>query len=216
VSKNILLNDINYNGVSTVKLPTSDGGTAIFKDVDEIETPSGGDDAKFLEILISYDKVVMDEDIHLTVPSGIKCLRPYIFGNMTKDSSKGFMYIDLPNTIEKIYDHAFYFNTRAVIDELPPNLKEIHGHVFAWATNIFGSKTSLDIPATVETLAELAFYQYSGAVNTLTFKGKPNSIANNALQCNKFTTINVPWAEGEVANAPWGATSATINYNYTG
>jgi hypothetical protein len=26
----------------------------------------------------------------------------------------------------------------------------------------------------------------------------------------------VPWAEGAVANAPWGATNATINYNYTG
>ena len=35
--------------------------------------------------------------------------------------------------------------------------------------------------------------------------------------CANLTTINVPWAEaeGEVANAPWGATNATINYNYT-
>ena len=27
-------------------------------------------------------------------------------------------------------------------------------------------------------------------------------------------TVNVPWAEGAVASAPWGA--ATVNYNYTG
>lgn len=31
--------------------------------------------------------------------------------------------------------------------------------------------------------------------------------------CTNLTTINVPWAEGAVANAPWGATNATINYN---
>lgn len=41
MSKNIKLNDTNYNAVSTVQLPTTDGGTASFKDVDEITTPSG-------------------------------------------------------------------------------------------------------------------------------------------------------------------------------
>lgn len=41
MSKNIKLNNTNYNGVSTVQLPTSSGGTATFKDTDEITTPSG-------------------------------------------------------------------------------------------------------------------------------------------------------------------------------
>lgn len=41
MSKNIKLNNTDYNGVSTVQLPTTSGGTAIFKDVDEITTPSG-------------------------------------------------------------------------------------------------------------------------------------------------------------------------------
>lgn len=41
MSKNIKLNDTNYTGVSTVQLTTTDGGTATFKDVDEITTPSG-------------------------------------------------------------------------------------------------------------------------------------------------------------------------------
>jgi hypothetical protein len=34
--------------------------------------------------------------------------------------------------------------------------------------------------------------------------------------CTSLTTINAPWAEGAVSGAPWGATNATINYNYTG
>lgn len=41
MSKNIKLNNTDYNGVSTVQLPTTSGGTATFKDTDEIITPSG-------------------------------------------------------------------------------------------------------------------------------------------------------------------------------
>lgn len=41
MSKNIKLNNKDYNGVSTVQLPTTSGGTATFKDTDEIKTPSG-------------------------------------------------------------------------------------------------------------------------------------------------------------------------------
>lgn len=41
MSKNIKLNDTDYTGISTVQLPTTDGGTASFKDTDEITTPSG-------------------------------------------------------------------------------------------------------------------------------------------------------------------------------
>jgi hypothetical protein len=42
-------------------------------------------------------------------------------------------------------------------------------------------------------------------------------INHSELECFEGTnlmTINVPWSEGEVINAPWGASNATINYNY--
>lgn len=42
MSKNVKLNNITYTGVSTVQIPTTNGGNAEFKDVDEIVTPSGG------------------------------------------------------------------------------------------------------------------------------------------------------------------------------
>lgn len=39
-------------------------------------------------------------------------------------------------------------------------------------------------------------------------------IANNAFSnCKNLLDIYVPWSEGEVADAPWGATNATIHYN---
>lgn len=41
------------------------------------------------------------------------------------------------------------------------------------------------------------------------------TIANNAFnRCRELTDIYCPWAEDAVANAPWGATNATIHYNY--
>lgn len=54
-------------------------------------------------------------------------------------------------------------------------------------------------------------------LTVVTFKGKLIKVDNNAFDsCDNLTTINVPWSEGEVVDAPWGATNATINYNYTG
>ena len=41
MSKNIKLNNTDYSGVSTVQLPTTDGGVASFKDTDEIVIPTG-------------------------------------------------------------------------------------------------------------------------------------------------------------------------------
>ena len=39
--KNVNVNGVDYSGVSQVQLKTTEGGTALFKDVDEIVTPSG-------------------------------------------------------------------------------------------------------------------------------------------------------------------------------
>lgn len=41
MSKNVKVNDVVYNGVSQVRLQTTTGGTALFKDVSEIAEPSG-------------------------------------------------------------------------------------------------------------------------------------------------------------------------------
>jgi hypothetical protein len=73
-----------------------------------------------------------------------------------------------------------------------------------------------EIPDGVTTIDGYAFTACSD-LTSITFEGKPTSIAATVFNnCPNLTTINVPWAEGEVANAPWGATKATINYNYTG
>lgn len=88
----------------------------------------------------------------------------------------------------KVRNFAFYNCTKLALTELPAGLTGIGTNAFTGCTNL----------------------------TTITFKGIPKIIGPDAFSsCTNLTTINVPWAEGAVANAPWGATNATINYNYT-
>ena len=64
-----------------------------------------------------------------------------------------------------------------------------------------------------------AFY-YQPKITVIRFTGTPSSITADALNhitaynsAANLTDIYVPWSEGEVANAPWGATNATIHYD---
>ena len=77
------------------------------------------------------------------------------------------------------------------------------------------SVTSVTIPDSVTSIDDEAFENCAN-LTSVTFNSTPSSIASSTFNfCSNLTTINVPWAEGVVANAPWGATNATINYNYT-
>lgn len=244
MSKNVNVNGKDYTGVSQVQLKTAEGGTALFKDVDEITVPSGtktitengthdvtnyaqvavnvsseAGDADELErftrlVLGEYHSVVLDNK-SFVVPDGTTKLRNNLFYQVRKDSDE-VIDISVPDTVTAIEHNAFHYARTIRMGQLPPNLERLE-QAFAYAQNVFGDSTELEIPASVKTLGNLVFYQCSsGALATITFKGTPTSIANNALQNGNIKTINVPWAEGAVANAPWGATSATINYNYTG
>ena len=60
-------------------------------------------------------------------------------------------------------------------------------------------------------------FQNCTALETVTFRGTPTSVVSSTFSnCPALTTINVPWGYTAVSGAPWGATNATINYNYTG
>ena len=114
------------------------------------------------------------------------------------------------NTV--IRDYAFYNCSRLALTSLPSGLTNIGNNAFLNCSSL--ALTSL--PSGITNIGNYAF-QSCSSLASLTFEGKPTSISNSAFRsCTNLTTINVPWAEGEVANAPWGATNATINYNYTG
>ena len=91
---------------------------------------------------------------------------------------------------------------------LPSTLKEIDSGAFQNCMLL----TSIELPAGLEYLSRNTFKNCL-ALAAVTFHGTPDSIATTAFSgCEALLTINVPWAEGAVAGAPWGATNATINY----
>lgn len=142
----------------------------------------------------------------------------------------------LPDTVRYIHPSAFYKCTSLQLDKLPDSLKELGAsafsgctslvltsidnatHISALKSSVFSGCTSLQIsaiPAQITSIEAFAFANCTG-LTQITFKGTPTSIHTNAFKdCSNLTVINVPWIEGEVANAPWGATNATINYGVT-
>ncbi len=71
------------------------------------------------------------------------------------------------------------------------------------------------LPAGVTSIGIEAFSDCT-SLTSITFKGTPTTINSSAFSgCTNLTDIKVPWAEGAVSGAPWGATNATITYNYT-
>ena len=101
----------------------------------------------------------------------------------------------------------------AVNPTLPSDLTSIGQYAFFACTNL--ALTSL--PAGVTSIGHSAFQNCKG-IKKVTFEGIPTGMISSSAfpGCTNLTVINVPWAEGAVPNAPWGATNATINYNYTG
>lgn len=116
---------------------------------------------------------------------------------------------ELPDSITTINSRAFENCNNTSFTKLPPMLTSLEAFAFRCPTTID------IIPATVKTVGNYALLTKN---SNLTFMGTPTTISTTALFDSRqyLTTINVPWAEGAVANAPWGATNATINYNYKG
>lgn len=106
---------------------------------------------------------------------------------------------------------GFYGCEMLNIEELPDTLTVIDYESFRNCKAL--ALTSL--PASVVSIGSNAFRGCVG-LSALTFKGTPKTIFADAFtDCTGLAVINVPWAEGAVSGAPWGATNATINYNYS-
>jgi hypothetical protein len=149
-----------------------------------------------------------------------------------RDSSKPVT--ELPAGLTKIGDYAFYYYNRLVSISLPNGLTSIGKSAFGNCTEL----VSISLPNGLTSIGSSAFYYCSNLCLTslpagltsidgssfygcsnlkeITFNSKPSINSTAFKNCYQLLTINVPWAEGEVSGAPWGATNATINYNYTG
>ena len=140
------------------------------------------------------------------LPIGLTKVGMYAFKGCTK-----LALTELPEGVTDIRDSAFSNCSSINLVRLPTQLESLGVRAFSGCYNI----NQITIPPNVKTISEGAFY--SCGLTTCTFQGTPQSIHTSTFSSNNnLTIINVPWAEGEVSGAPWGAKKATINYNYTG
>ena len=137
-----------------------------------------------------------------------------------------------PNTLKSIGSLAFRgAELRSVV--IPPSVTHLGDGAFMECANLihvilpkyvekidddtFGNTAieSVTIPKYVKQIGRLAF-GYNSNLRCVVFKGKPDSIADNAFANDTLLSdIYVPWNEGEVANAPWGAPNGVqIHYGY--
>ncbi len=95
--------------------------------------------------------------------------------------------ITIPAGVTSIGRGAFSYNElKQVTFTEGSNLSRIDAYAFA-----YNSFSSITIPSTVTYMGPDTFYD-----------------------CYALTDIYVPWSEGELINAPWGAVFATIHYDY--
>lgn len=149
------------------------------------------------------------------LPDGLNTIDQYAFQGCTK-----LALTELPDSIKQIHEYAFADCKALNITRLPSTLTRIDQYAFLGCTGL----TEIVIPSSVESVGSASApgnswdgRSFKDCTNlaVVTFQGTPNAINTGTfLNCPNLLTINVPWAEGAVAYAPWGATNATINYNY--
>ena len=144
-----------------------------------------------------------------SIQSGGGAREPYI--EETYDSNGNLIDVNFVG-YTAIRPNLFQNCNSLALTSLPSGITSIGNNVFYNC-----SKLALaSLPSGLTIIKSGAFNGCTG-LTSITFKGKPNNINSSAFNgCTNLKTINVPWASGEVANAPWGSTNATINYNYTG
>lgn len=154
-----------------------------------------------------------------------------LFDPMMKYFSGETNELEIPVTITRIRGSAFRYHSLlksisgldavTVVESYAfADCKELTGISLPNALNILSrafygcsALASVYMPK-VTRIQNQVFYNCT-SLTSITFESTATSIDSTAFSgCTNLTIINVPWAEGAVDNAPWGATNATINYNY--
>lgn len=142
--------------------------------------------------------------------------------------------VDMPDNVIAISNSGFYRCQKLSLTSLPPGITSLPTAAFQYcpklALTTFPSGmtsigdyafrncyqlSSITLPPALTSIGNFAFANCTG-LETVRFTSTVSSIPNGVFSgCTKLSTIFVPWSQGEVANAPWGANNATIIYDYT-
>ena len=117
----------------------------------------------------------------------------------------------LPSGMTNIGSYAFQSCPKLALTSLPSGITRIGYYAFNGCRNLAITR----LPPGITNIGFGVFANCTG-LTSITFEGNPKTIHSSAFNgCSNLTTIYVPWSQGQVANAPWGASKATIIYDYT-
>lgn len=130
-------------------------------------------------------------------------------GDSAFASCRNLASIVIPDSVTTIGVCAFMYCDSLKSVVIPDSVTAIEPATFINCPNL----ASVTIGNSVVYIGEGAF----GCCTSLESLVIPSSVtsidANAFVQIYNLKDIYVPWAEGAVADAPWGATNATIHYN---
>lgn len=168
-----------------------------------------------------------DNLISLNFPDATTIIRKGCCYGLSKLES-----VDMPNTVVDIDAYAFYECTNLKNVRISENLNYIRTYAFQKC-----KLESITLPPTLKSIMTGGFsdnanlkkaiidgtnlYIYGNAFKSCTalteviFKTTPKSMTSTVFaSCTSLSSIKVPWSEGALSGAPWGATNATITYNH--
>lgn len=171
----------------------------------------------------------------ISIPEGVTEVRPYAFymfnnllsvyipDSITTIGAGAFQgcavlqSLTLPNSVISIGTSAFTGCKSLLSFIIPDSVTSVGpcgfgNGAFAQCTSLY----TVTIGKNVEELSGPTFYG-SSALHTVVFRGTPSMVQQSGAYpfsgLTNLTDIYVPWSEGDVAGAPWGATNATIHYD---
>lgn len=146
---------------------------------------------------------------HYELPEGMTKISEYVFAHHLSLKTVG-----LPSTLQTIENSAFE-GSPVRVGQFPDSLEEISYDAFYNSDNL-----AVVFSPGISKIGSSAFYGNANLkevtfVKTNQKSGTPAELADDAFDnCPNLVKINVPWGEGEVPGAPWGAVNATVNYKY--
>lgn len=163
----------------------------------------------------SLDKILLDpkENTGARITAENNQCLTYMFANASRNANSayfGFLEeVYLPSKATTlIYTFQNCGNLKNVYGDLS-NIIGVGGSAFDYCVSL------TDIPnmPNLQTIGNVAFRGCVG-LTEITLPKTITTIHSGAFTgCTNIKHIYVPWAENAVANAPWGATNATIHYN---
>lgn len=154
----------------------------------------------------SFKAVIERTAVSPTLPGDLTTIGYSAFSGCPK-----LALTSLPSGMTNIGSYAFQRCPKLALTSLPSGITRIGYYAFNGCRNLAITR----LPPGITNIGFGVFANCTG-LTSITFEGNPKTIHSSAFNgCSNLTTIKVPWSQGQVANAPWGASNATIIYDYT-